>query len=260
MERLHIVGLGPRTGTTLLAECMTACFEIDAFEAHEASLCLHRRDADIYLTKNPVDLNIVGPRLAIDRHLHVIAMLRDPRDVIVSKHKFDPDRYWAPLRFWKRHLLHMRRLSRHRRFVLVRYESLVQDPDAVQETLMARLPFLRATARFSGFHKRAAPSQKSLKALGPLRAFNTSSVGNWRNHLPRVAGQIAIHGSISSELVELGYEQDESWLEILDGVTPDLSPSHFPEQTSLNAWRLRRRAYGEAAKVAAARLLGINLA
>ena len=96
MERLHIVGLGPRTGTTLLAECMATCFEIDAFEPHEASLCQHKRGVQIYLTKNPVDLNIVGPRLRIDRHLHVIAMLRDPRDVIVSRHKLDPVHYWTP--------------------------------------------------------------------------------------------------------------------------------------------------------------------
>src|SRR5262249_24060878 len=103
MKRIHIVGAGPRTGTTLLAQCMIACFEIDAFEAHEAPLSVHRKNVDIYLTKNPVDLNIVGPRLLLARHLHVLAMLRDPRDVIASKHGRAPDRYWIPLRFWRRH-------------------------------------------------------------------------------------------------------------------------------------------------------------
>ena len=72
-----------------------SCFEIDAHVAHEASLDRHRRNVGIFFTKNPADLYIVGPRLRIDRHLHVIAMLRDPRDVIVSKHSQDPDRYWA---------------------------------------------------------------------------------------------------------------------------------------------------------------------
>lgn len=256
MERLHIVGLGPRTGTTLLAECMAACFEIDAVEPHEASLCRHKTNAQIYLTKNPVDLNIAGPRLKVDRHLHVIAMMRDPRDVVVSKHKHDPDRYWAPLRFWKRHLRLMRGLRAHKRFLLVRYEDLVQTPDQVQETLRARLPFLQAKARFSEFHKRAKPSVKSLRAMGPLRPFEASSIGNWRNHLPRLAGQIAIHGPIASELIEFGYEKDTSWLKELDGVTPDLSPSHFPEKLTLDVWRLRRSAYAEAARILAARSLG----
>jgi hypothetical protein len=128
MERIHVVGAGPRTGTTLLAECMVSCFAIDAFEPHEASLCRHKKNVGIYLTKNPVDLHIVSPRLLIDRHLHVIAMLRDPRDVIVSRHRNDPKRYWAPLRFWKRHAQVIRRLRHHRRFILVRYEDLVRNP------------------------------------------------------------------------------------------------------------------------------------
>lgn len=259
MERLHIVGLGPRTGTTLLSECVAACFEIDAFEQHEASLCQHRKNVDVYLTKNPVDLHIVGPRLCVDPHLHIIVMLRDPRDVIVSKHKLDPDRYWAPLRFWKRHFRIMRSLIKRKRFVLVRYEDLVQEPDAVQRMLMSKLPFLRRRARFSDFHNFATPSAKSLKAMGPLRAFDASSIGNWHNHLPRVAGQLLVHGSIADELIELGYEKDDSWLSALDGIAPDLAPSHFPEQMDLRVWRFRQRAYAEAIKIGVARLLGIPL-
>lgn len=259
MERVHIVGLGPRTGTTLLAECMIACFDIDAWEEHEASLCQHRKNVGIYLTKNPVDLNIVGPRLRIDRHLHVIAMLRDPRDVVVSKHKLDPERYWVPLRMWKRHLGIVRRLQHHKRFLSVRYEALVQEPDVVQEMLQSRLSFLRPKARFSEFHTLAAPSATSLKAMGSLRPFSDARVGNWHAHLPRVAGQLAIHGSIAEELIELGYESDESWLKDLAEIAPDLSPSHFPETMSLPLGRLRRRAYTEAAKIAAARLFRIPL-
>jgi len=259
MKRLHIVGLGPRTGTTLLFECMAACFEIDAFEQHETSLCQHRKNVDIFLTKNPVDLHIVGPRFRIDLYLHIIAMLCDPRDVIVNRHKLDPDRYWAPLRFWKRHFQIMRSLMKHKRFVLVRYEDLVREPDVVQDMLMSTLPFLRRKARFSDFHKFAKPSAKSLKAMGPLRAFDASSIGNWRRHLARVAGQLSIHGSVADELIELGYEKDKGWLTALDGVEPDLSPSHFPEQMDLRVWRIRQRAYVEAAKIGAARLLGIPL-
>jgi len=260
MERLHIVGLGPRTGTTLLAECMATCFDIDTFEKHEASLCRHKRGAQIYLTKNPTDLNIVAPRLRIDRHLHVIAMLRDPRDVVVSKHKLDPDRYWAPLRIWRRHLNLMRSLTDQKRFIAIRYEELVQQADLVQEKLISAISFLRKSARFTEFHKIAKPSVKSLNAMGTLRPFSAASVGNWRNHLPRLAGQISIHGSITRELIELGYESDDSWLESLQGVTPDFSPSHFPDHAILPTWRLRYSAYKEAAIIATARMLHIPVA
>ena len=88
---------------------------------------------------------------------------------------------------------------------------------------MSRLPFLRQIARFTEFHGLATPSAKSLKAMGSLRPFSAASIGNWPNHLSRVAGQISMHGSITRELIELGYERDESWLESLCGVTPDLS-------------------------------------
>lgn len=256
MERIHVVGAGPRTGTTLLAECMVSCFAIDAFEPHEASLCRHKKNVGVYLTKNPVDLHIVSPRLLIDRHLHVIAMLRDPRDVIVSRHPNDPKRYWAPLRFWKRHTQVIRRLRHHRRFVLVRYEDLVRDPDAVQDALVARMPFLKQRGWFSDFHKLARPSAKSVAAMGSVRPIDSASIGNWRNHLARVAGQIAIHGSISEELIAFGYEPDESWLAALKGVAPDLTPSHWPESMVRPIWRTRYTGYLEAAKIAAARVVG----
>jgi hypothetical protein len=183
-------------------------------------------------------------------------MLRDPRDVIVSRHRNDPQRYWAPLRFWKRHAQVIRRLRHHRRFILVRYEDLVRNPDGVQEALVARMPFLKQRARFSDFHKLARPSAKSVAAMGSVRPINSASIGNWRNHLARVAGQIAIHGSISEELIAFGYEPDESWLAALKGVSPDLTPSHWPESIARPIWRTGYTRYLEAAKIAAARVVG----
>jgi hypothetical protein len=70
-----------------------------------------------------------------------------------------------------------------------------------------------------------------VKALGSVRAISADRIGNWRNHLPRVAGQLARHGPITAELVELGYEADDSWLAALDGIEPDMRPSHWPESS-----------------------------
>lgn len=258
MQRIHVVGVSPRSGTTLLAECMITCFEIDAFEKHESPICAHRRDVAVYLTKKPDDIHVVGPRLRIDRNLHVIALMRDPRDIVVSKHHQDPDVYWAPLRIWKSRIGIVRRLSHQKRFMLIRYEDLVREPDAVQESLTVRMPFLEKKAPFSAFHALATPSRKSLDALGGLRAINPESIGNWRNHLPRLKGQISIHGSISEDLIEFGYEQNTAWLSLLESVEPDLSPSHWREQFQLPAWKYRRVKYAEAARIAVLRLFGID--
>ena len=133
MQRIHVVGVSPRTGTTLLAECMTACFAIDAFEDHEAPLMKHRSRANIYLTKNPGDIWIVRPRLLVDPRFHVIAMLRDPRDVIVSRHLLDPNRYWAPLWFWKSRASLLKQLQQQKRCVLWKGCSQYDDGYAADD-------------------------------------------------------------------------------------------------------------------------------
>src|SRR4029453_7674218 len=84
-------------------------------------------------------------RLRFDRHFHIICMLRDPRDVVTSRHRHDMTRYWAPLRLWKRNLRHAKTIFDHPRVILVRYEDLVTKPDKVQADIARRLPFLRTT-------------------------------------------------------------------------------------------------------------------
>jgi hypothetical protein len=237
-KRIHIVGVSPRTGTTLLAECMVACLNIDAFETHETPVWRLRLGAQVYLTKRPADLYAIAPRLRRDPDFHVVCLMRDPRDVVVSRHAQDPGRYWSSLRIWKQRLLIMRAFSDHRRFHILRYEELVADPDVVARRLVDWLPFLELVRPFSAFPATAAPSAKALEALGPVRPFDTSGIGNWKRHLPRIAGQLSLHGPITAELIEFGYERDAAWLTLLDGVTPDVSPSRHGDGARSS---LRRR-------------------
>ncbi len=230
MQRIHIVGCGPRTGTTLMAEMMSACFDIDLYPKHESSIYTRpARKAKIFLTKRPRDILVVGPMLRLMSNLHVVYMLRDPRDMVVSKHRKDPDRYWASLRYWKTYTIYGRKLENHPRFITVRYEDLVVQADSVQEYLAQRIPFLTKRASFSRYHEIAKPDDDSLAALKGMRPVSSTSIGNWRNHLSRIAGQIQNHGDISQDLIEYGYEQDDSWLKELKGVTPDFSESHWAE-------------------------------
>ena len=230
MQRIHIVGCGPRSGTTLIAEAMIACFEIDLYNEHETRIwawpsCY----ANIFLTKAPIDILLVQSVLRVMPNLHVIYMLRDPRDMIVSKHGNDPNRYWASLSLWKTYTPYGHRLQAHPRFITIRYEDLVNAPDQIQAYLMKRMPFLVRQASFSRYHELSQPSSASVNALGLVRPISSSNVGNWRRHMPRVAGQLEIHGSITNDLIEYGYEQDGAWEQELEGVQPDLSESHWPE-------------------------------
>jgi hypothetical protein len=97
---------------------------------------------------------------------------------------------------------------------------------------MRDMPFLVRRADFADFHRHARPSEKTIEALGGVRPVDTSSIGAWRQHKPRLAGQLALHGPITRELIELGYEVDDGWLKELDGVVPDTRPSRFPEHST----------------------------
>jgi hypothetical protein len=149
------------------------------------------------------------------------------------------NRYWAPLRLWKRNFRYARPILDHPHVIPVRYEDLVTKPDEVQAEIARRLPFLRPAGRFSEFHRRAVPSANAVTALGGVRAISAGGIGKWRRHLPRLAGQLAQHGPVTAELIELGYEQDDAWLAALDGIEPDMTPSRWPE---VRRCSLRQRA------------------
>jgi hypothetical protein len=230
MKHIHIVGSGPRTGSTLMAEAMIACFNIDRHTAHEDRVFLKApAGTEVYLTKQIKDILVIQQFLDLDPNLYAICMIRDPRDMIVSRHDKDPDRYWAGLRYWNTYVPYWRRVRSHPRMITIRYEDFVSDPDATQEHLMSRMPFLQRVAPFSRYHEVADPSAKSLMALRGIRQISPAGIGTWRNHRARVAGQIQLHGSIAEDLIEFGYEEDDEWTKGLVGVEPDTAPGHWPE-------------------------------
>lgn len=196
----------------------------------------------VFLTKHPADIVAVEPALRIMPRLHVIVMIRDPRDIVASRHRADTDRYWAGLKYWKAFTPYIRRLRDHPRVTTIRYEDLASDPDRVQEQLMDGMPWLVRTAPFSEFHNLVSASRDSLAALGGVRPVSPASVGQWRRHKPRVAGQVKTHGSISEDLIEFGYETDAQWEGELSGIEPDLAESHWPELGLDSIERRRRKA------------------
>jgi hypothetical protein len=228
-----------------MAEAMVACFEIDLHTQHEDRVFTKPPAAgEIYLTKTVKDILIIERFLDLWPELYVICMIRDPRDAVVSRHGKDPERYWAGLRYWNAYIPYWRGVGAHPRFITVRYEDFVSHPDTTQDLLSARVPFLRKRAPFSRYHEVAEPSAKSLKALGSVRPIAPDGVGNWRRHPARVAGQLQLHGPIADDLIEFGYEDDDSWLRDLDGVDPDVTSSHWPEYfTRTGIWRRKLPAY-----------------
>ena len=230
MKRIHIVG-PPRSGTTLMLELLVNGFRVDGYWARET--CVLRpppREHGIYCSKMPGDTHLAGPLLEGDPGQWIIFMLRDPRDVVVSRHGLAPDRYFANLMQWRRAWGEIAPWRDHERLVVVRYEELARSPDSVQKEVSRRMPFLEFKAPFSGYHLTARPSTQSLEAMRALRPVEDSSIGAWRREKARLAGQMRTHGDLCAELIALGYENDGCWAGELAAVEPDLRPGFWPEE------------------------------
>lgn len=231
MKRIHVVGVASRTGTTLMAELLHTCFKVDGYAEHELSIFRRPRPrVELVVTKSPIEAVESIKVLHHDPDLWVICMLRDPRDVVVSRHGSRPELYWTNLRLWKQAVdAAYAESQRNSRYILIRYEDMVTTPDKVQQDIEQRLPFLERKTPFSRFHEIAKPSSGSLKAMRGVRPISNKSVGSWKDHKPRLVAQLELHGDIQDYLVKLGYESDDSWKRELEGVIADNQESFKPE-------------------------------
>jgi hypothetical protein len=218
-KHIHIVGGTGRSGTTLMQELMVSCFEIDHFgEFEQGFYKAPLKFSGVMSSKKPFEARYMPCALKHNPHLYVIYMLRDPRDVVVSE-LGGPGHYFSDMGLWLESDRIAQRLKKHSRFIVVRYEDLVREPDQVQQQLQQRLPFLRQRCLFSEFHlQNRQRSDNALRAMNGLRAPSPSSIGRWQQHLPRLVAQLAHHGDITPQLVAHGYETDGRWLERLQGI------------------------------------------
>ena len=169
-----------------------------------------------------------------DPELYVIYVLRDPRDVICSRHGKDKSVYYSNIRLYRELHAYAKTMYGHERFLEVRYEDFVRDADATQRMIEEKFPWLEKKHDFSQYHEYARVSAKSVTAMHSVRPIAPTSVGVWTQHPGRIKGQQMIHGSLTPLLIECGYEASGDWERVLESVEPDLSKSLYPEK--VHAW------------------------
>lgn len=229
MKRLHIVGC-PRSGTTLIKELLCTCFSHDGSCEHEMSIFQQpENQGDLFISKQPNDIRQLRHVFSRDDALFIIYMGRDPRAVITSRHRSRPGEYFCNYRVWHECDVAARDYMGHPRFLALRYEDLVNGPDRVQNRIRTHFPFLQQQHQFSEFLQHADPSAESRAAMHELRQINTQSLDKWRGHLSRVAEQYQRWPGMAQDLVRLGYEADETWLEALREVKAEIYPCRYPE-------------------------------
>lgn len=236
-KRLHITGC-PRSGTTLLMEALCACTEHQGRCEHERSIFDNRGlPPGLYISKQPRDIQRIRHIFHRDKNLYVIYVYRDPRAVISSQHQQEPGQYFCNYRIWGACERAAGHYEGHARFIRVRYESLISDPDQVQAEIMEHFSFLKMLHTFSRFHQWARPSATAAEAMSGLRPLDSKNLSSWRNHLPRVAQQLQRHPEMAAELNRMGYEKDNHWQRELQGVTPiDYRCRYSDRRQRLKEW------------------------
>jgi len=232
-----------------MMELLWASYEFSGRSSHEASMFEPiPAGQTLYLTKKPPDTTRMRKAFLADDELFVIAMMRDPRAAVSSRHPIKPGVYFSSFRRWQKYADAIEAMSGHPRFLVIRYEDLLTDPDGVQSILEERFDFLTAKGRFAHYPDGVEVSELTRGSLNGVRPFDPSRVNSWREHLPRVKGQLAIYPELAEILIRLGYESNADWTSVLEGVAAytqsykEAEPNWLKRQeTALRYWFKNRR-------------------
>jgi hypothetical protein len=210
--RILISGF-PRAGTTMMLLMMKCFSECNVKSGGEYHPVLHAKvkSKGCYVIKQPFGYFEDFPPpydydLLINQYgYRIISMMRDPRDVLVSRHKKDLSKYWVMPMFVFRNCEEYLKHQDNPSVLFVRYEDLVNDP--VKE--MHRIAeFVGAVYNdgFVNFYKlRDASSKINISLNGP-RPIDTNSISNWKKPGNKEYIESIMTDELKDYIVKLGYE------------------------------------------------------
>lgn len=219
---------------------MKASYHIDCTCEHEAPLAKSNSSfgkCNIILTKSPSSIGGLELIQRLSKDLFIICIIRDPRDMVVSKHGRFPDTYYCGLNYWIKFVKDFRKIKDLSRFILIKYEDFTSNPDEIQDYIESRITFLKRKNKFSEYHLVAYPSKDSLLALNSLRPIESEGVGSWKKHMDRLKQQFNKYGDITESLIQFNYEINSDWTALLHDVDSgnfDTYKSEVPLRTYLS--------------------------
>ena len=227
MQKFLITG-NQRTGTTLMRILMES-FNFFIFSEERnpfVPLGLNEKNKPILVRKCPLGQHIAEDK----RHLgdfiglggsiktlndvtkagwKIIYMIRDGRDVLVSRHGNNMDIYWA--RPWQYIASHKnsKDIHKNKKILVVKYEDLVLN----HESMIPKIEKFMGTksSNYNQSHKKISPDSQAGRAVRNPRPIDSNSVGAWKKpeHKDRI--KEIINDDLCKALIELGYENDDSW-------------------------------------------------
>lgn len=163
------------------------------------------KEADRWCEKTPRSVRFIAE---IDDHFKgrfkYIHMIRDGRDVVVSRHPIAPESYWVEPSRWIQDVKSGLNFYDHPSVLTVKYEDLITDFEATISTVCEFLN-LNVTSRIINWHKYAKVRENEAY-FGEVRQISSSSIGKWKmvNNARRVEKLMMLDGA-PQLLQRLGY-------------------------------------------------------
>ncbi|MDZ7266586.1 MAG: sulfotransferase domain-containing protein [candidate division KSB1 bacterium] len=216
LKRVHIVGCA-RSGTTMLHYAMIAFANTILFDRETApwsapglklSFILWREAAGghnpgFFITKRyanwwrPAQVSRLAD-YARRYQVFIINLIRDPRDVLTSRHALDPQKYYVTPELWENSIAAGRQLEHELRnspcFLTIKYEDVILQSQRVEQLLHHKLGLclrrhLKSWSRLKENLQASNVSARMLPYMHRLRDFDPSSIQKWR-HDPHKAAYI----------------------------------------------------------------------
>ncbi|NOX36452.1 MAG: sulfotransferase [Calditrichaeota bacterium] len=207
-KRIHIVGCA-RSGTTLLYFALSGFRNTLLYEREvsvwnwpglkktfqlvqekgfqkERFFIITKRNATWYVQEKLERL------IQYVNHFRIglIYLVRDPRDVLTSKHKLHEKPYYVGFETWKQSVSAgeylQERLKGYSELLVLRYEDLVQHIDQVEERLkntfgLQLKPGVASLGHLEQYLDEQARNSKMVQYMHRLRNFDPRSINKWKN-------------------------------------------------------------------------------
>lgn len=227
---LLIGGCG-RSGTTLLLSVLSAHpqvfafpYELSAFNYWEKDRDgnlvpkrldrLHRyvlfnkvpKDVSFWCEKTPRNVNHLGNIFKyFNNEVFFIHIVRDGRDVMLSKHPDKPGEYWVQPERWVKDVNAGLEYENHSNVLTIKYEDLILN---YQDTIQKICSFIDIplTGELLDWHNYASVRRNNAWQ-GSVQKLNSSSIEKWKrtDNTERI-NQIMQNKEVVNLLKELGYE------------------------------------------------------
>lgn len=162
-------------------------------------------EARRWCEKTPRNVRHIENILNYWENARFINIIRDPRDVLTSRHRKDPDAYWVPLNRWVRDVQEGMAYHDHPRVYTVRYEDLVQKFEPTIREMCAFLD-IEVVPQILDWHNHTMV-RRNQAWKGKVVKLHTDSVKKWERpeHAERLA-EIMADERITGLMNRLDYQ------------------------------------------------------